>query len=108
MRLSILKVVAISGAAAVLAGWAAVADGAPPAKSNGAQTGRQCFPAREVANFAAPDAHTIYQHAGVKDVFRVDGFGGCLDFDWSLRGGIHTNGSSFICVGDPAELIVPN
>lgn len=108
MRLSILKVVAISGAAAVLAGWAAVADGAPPAKSNGAQTGRQCFPAREVANFAAPDDHTVYLRAGVKDVYRVDVFGGCLDIDWSLRVGIRSYGSSFICVGDPAELIVPN
>ncbi|MBS0296625.1 MAG: hypothetical protein JSR45_09955 [Proteobacteria bacterium] len=108
MRLSILKVAAISGVAALLAGWAAVADGAPPAKPNGAQTGRQCFPAREVANFAAPDDHTVYLRAGVKDIYRAEVFGGCLDIDWSLRIGIRSYGSSFICVGDPAELIVPN
>jgi hypothetical protein len=41
-------------------------------------------------------------------MFRFDLFGPCPNVDWSNRIGIRARGSSWICQGLDAELIVPS
>jgi hypothetical protein len=107
MRVSLPKIAVVAGAIGVLGLGAGMALGAPPAKTE--RQARTCFLSRDVVNFAAPDEHTLYLRAHIHDVYKVDVFGGCQDIDWSLRIGIKTyGGGDWLCVGDQAELIVPN
>jgi len=73
-----------------------------------AAAGRQCFWAEQVNNWtAADDEKTAYLKVGVKDVYRADLFGPCMDLDTAQSIGVRTRGGgSSICDGMDVELIV--
>lgn len=72
------------------------------------KTNRQCFWARNVNNFASNDEHIVNVKVGVRDVYQFEMFGRCPDVDWSHRVALVSRGSSYICSGLDAELIVPS
>ena len=100
-----MKLHASIGIAAVLAlsfatGGSAVSDPSPaPAKPRPA-----CFWARDVNGFAAVDDRTVNLRIGVHDVYQLKLFGNCPDIDWSMRIGIKSRGSSWICEGNGLDL----
>ena len=78
---------------------------AEPAKKAPA---RQCFWAREVDGFAAADDKTVNVRVGIHDVYQFEMFGRCNDVDWAQKIAlVSQGGSSLICQGLDAELIVP-
>jgi hypothetical protein len=78
-------------------------------QASGAQgTGRQCFNVSMVNGFNAIDKETVQVTVGVNTVYELKLLGTCPDIDWSLRIGLRsTSGSSFVCSGLDAELLVP-
>jgi hypothetical protein len=106
MRASILIAAVLGGASVSLA--AAVAVGAPPPPGARPPAQHACF-FHDMANgFSAPNDREVYVRVGVRDVYRLDLFGGCPNVDWTLSIGIFNRGSSWICVGDVVDLIVPD
>jgi hypothetical protein len=81
--------------------------GAAPARSSRPQD--NCFNARFINGFTAPDEETVYVRVGVRDVYRLKLFAPCLNVDWSMAVALKSRtGSDWICRGMDAELIVPN
>jgi hypothetical protein len=67
----------------------------------------QCFWARNVTSFAAPDDHTVYVKVNMHDVYRLDLMISCPDVDWNQRVALqssHGAGGS-ICSPLDAEII---
>jgi hypothetical protein len=67
----------------------------------------QCFWARNVTSFAAPDDHTVYVKVNMHDVYRLDLMIACPDVDWNQRVALqssHGAGGS-ICSPLDAEII---
>ena len=67
----------------------------------------ECFWARNVTSFAAPDDHTVYVKVNQHDVFRLDLLISCPDVDWNQRVALqssHGAGGS-ICSPLDAEII---
>ncbi len=82
---------------------AAQSDGpAPKAKSP-----RACFRAEDVDGFNAVDRETVDVSVGVRDVYRLTLFAPSPDIDWTQRIGVEARGSSWICSGADATIIVP-
>jgi len=71
--------------------------------------GGQCFLASNVTGFHAVDDDTVNVFVGANSVYSLDLLGPCPDVDWTLDVGLRsTGGSSWICGGADAELIVPS
>lgn len=69
--------------------------------------GRQCFLPAQVNGFTALDRDTVHVNVGASRVYELELFGDCADVDWEQRIGIRsTGGSSWVCQGLDAELIV--
>lgn len=68
---------------------------------------RTCFRAEDVDGFNAVDKQTVDVSVGVKDVYRLTLFSPSPDIDWTQRIGIEARGSSWICSGLDATIIVP-
>lgn len=69
----------------------------------------ECFDARFVSSFSAPNDQTVYIKVGTRDVYRLSLFSPCLNVDWTQAIGLKSiAGSDWICRGVEAELIVPN
>ena len=68
---------------------------------------RACFRAQDVDGFNTVDKETVDVSVGVKDVYRLTLFGPSPDIDWTQRIGIESRGSSWICSGLDATIIVP-
>lgn len=67
----------------------------------------QCFWARNVTSFAAPDDHTVYVRVNLHDVYRLDLMIPCPDVDWNQRVALvssHGAGGS-ICGPMDAEIV---
>jgi hypothetical protein len=67
----------------------------------------QCFWARNVTSFAAPDDHTVYVRVNLRDVYRLDLMVSCPDVDWNNRVALvssHGAGGS-ICNALDAEIV---
>lgn len=67
----------------------------------------ECFWARNVTSFAAPDDHTVYVRVNLHDVYRLDLMIACPDVDWNQRIALqssHGAGGS-ICGPLDAEII---
>ncbi|MGZ3403893.1 MAG: DUF6491 family protein [Phenylobacterium sp.] len=67
----------------------------------------ECFWARNVTSFAAPDDHTVYVKVNMHDVYRLDLMIACPDVDWNQRVALqssHGAGGS-ICSPLDAEII---
>ena len=71
--------------------------------------GRQCFNVAQVNGFHAIDRDTVQVTVGARTIYQLEIVGVCPDVDWSLRVGLRsTSGSSWVCSGLDAELIVPS
>lgn len=89
-----------ASAAALLALTATAANAADkPASKN------ECFWARNVTSFAAPDDKTLYVRVGVNQVFRFEMFGSCPEIDWNQRLALVSRGGDNICSGMDAEVV---
>jgi hypothetical protein len=72
-------------------------------------SGRQCFNVSMVNGFNAIDKETVQVTVGVNTVYELKLLGTCPDIDWSLKVGLRsTSGSSWVCDGLDAELLVPS
>ena len=72
-------------------------------------SGRQCFLPRQVNGFNALDDDTVYVSVGANDYYELELFGPCPDVDWEETIAIRsTGGSTWVCQGLDAELIVPS
>jgi len=70
--------------------------------------GRQCFLPRQVNGFRAENDERVYVTVGTREIYELQIVGVCPDVDWSQRIGIRARGTSWICDGLDAELIVPS
>lgn len=87
---------------------AAAAEPAAPEKSD-RSAARQCFNARSVNAFNAPDDRTVYIREGVRNVFELKIFGTCPDIDWNNRIAlVSRSGGGYVCTGFDADLVVPD
>ena len=93
-------------ALAVLAGCTGTAaeEGAMATRAEG----RQCFLPRQVNGFNAESDERVYVTVGTRNIYELEIVGVCPDIDWSQRIGIRSRGSSWVCQGLDAELIVPS
>lgn len=98
----------VFAAALLLALGVASAASAAPDKTSADKTSKdQCFWARNVTSFAAPDDHTVYVKVNMHDVYRLDLMIACPDVDWNQRIALqssHGAGGS-ICGPLDAEII---
>lgn len=95
-----MKTSAAFAAAAVLA--ALVATSAAAADKPAAKD--ECFWARNVTSFAAPDDHTVYVKVNQREVYKFDLFISCPEIDWRQSLAIRSSTDS-ICSGMDAEII---
>lgn len=101
-KATMAALVAVIVCAAAVA--ASEADGAQAEKER-----RDCFHARSVNGFNPVDEDTVDVRVGPNRRYRLELAGYCPDIDWSWRIALRTRGgSSWICHGLDAELIVPS
>ena len=87
-------------ATAALAGQALAA---APAKAKG-----DCFYSRNIDGFSPVDRETVNIRVGVRDVYQLKLLGSSPDIDWTNRIAVVAHGSSFICSGLDATVVVPS
>jgi hypothetical protein len=92
------------GAAAALAGCA---QQLAPAQA-AAPSGRECFHARNVNSFSPRGDEVVDVRVGARRYYRLQLAGVCPNVNWSTRVALVSRGSSWICQGLDAELIVPH
>lgn len=92
-------------AACLAGGLATSATAATTPKPASAHT---CFWTRDVNNFQAQDDRTVNIRVGAKDVYQLTLFSPAPDIDWAQHIGIESRGSSSICSGLDATIIVPS
>ena len=90
--------------AAMLAAGCAVAGEPPPASAEG----RECLLASTVNSFTPVGDDAVVVRAGASDHYRLELIGTCPDVDWAWRIALRTRGSSWVCRGYDAELVVPH
>jgi Family of unknown function (DUF6491) len=93
-----LALAASAAALLALSSTAASAANKPAAKN-------ECFWARNVTSFAAPNDKTLYVRVGVNQVFRFEMFGSCPEIDWNQRLALVSRGGDNICSGMDAEVV---
>ncbi len=102
-----MKSVHIGLGAAVLAALVGVLAGSDPSAEARAPR-RDCFSASSVNGFRPVGREAVDVTVGASRHYRLDLLGYCPDVDWSQRIALRTRGgSSFICQGLDAELLVP-
>jgi len=90
---------------ATLAACAQQAASAPAAASSG----RECFNARNISSFKAQGDNAVDIQVGVRRYYRMDLAGVCPNVNWANRVVVVTrSGSSWICEGFDAEIVVPD
>lgn len=93
------------GAALVVAWTAAGAPAAAPAQ----RPPPRCFLASQVNGFTPRGSDAVDVRVGANRTYRLSLAGPCPDVDWSFRLALRTTGgSSWICQGADAEIIVPS
>jgi len=99
---------------ALAAGLAACANENAPYAGGAGQTataratsGPACFRPDDVNGFTAVDDRTVIVRVGVNRVFQMQLMGTCPDVDWSMRLGLQSTASSWICQGLDATVIAP-
>src|ERR1700744_746912 len=67
----------------------------------------QCFWARNITSFAAPDDHTVYVKVGMRDVYKMDLMISCPDVDWNQRVALQSSrgAGGSICGSPDVEII---
>lgn len=94
---------------AALAGLALVMASAAPAQDNAPDqsSGKQCFYSRDISSWAPVDRSTVNLRVHVGEVYQLSLLGDCPNIDWVEGIGLEHRGSSWICTGLDAELLVP-
>ena len=96
---------------AILAGFACLvlAGCTPPAAGpQAAASGRECFHAGSVSSFHPISDEIVDIQVGARRYYRLQLFGTCPGVNWRTAVALRTRGgSSWICQGMDAELIVP-
>ena len=70
---------------------------------------RQCFLASQVNGFWGATDDSVLVRVGVNNVYQLQLSGMCHDIDWANRIAFRsTGGSSWICQGLDAELLIPS
>jgi len=77
-----------------------------PAKAH--RPANQCFLAQDVDGFTRVDNQNVDVTVGPRNVYRLTLFSPSPDIDWSMRIGLEARGSSWICSGLDATVIVPS
>ncbi len=98
-------VVAVASAAMGLASTATAAPAAAPATNGEA---RSCFLSGNVSGFAAADDRTVNLRVGAGDIYTLMLFSPSPDIKWTEGIGLESRGSSWICSGLDATIIVPS
>ncbi|HEX6218010.1 MAG TPA: DUF6491 family protein [Sphingomicrobium sp.] len=100
---AMLALIALCAAVAACA----VQDRAP--QQGAGSGGRQCFRAADVNNFWGATDDSVLVRTGVNQVYRLELSGVCHDIDWANRIALKsTGGSSWVCQGLDAEILVPS
>jgi hypothetical protein len=94
----LIGLLALSGVLVASPAFAAVAK--PKAE-------RSCFRAQEVNGFNVVDKQTVDVSISPKTVYRLTLFAPSPDINWTQRIGVESRGSSWICSGMDATIIVP-
>ena len=102
MRQSYIFVVV--SAAFLAFGCAAIDD----PESSAMAEGRECFRAASVNSFTPVGRDAVNVRVGVNDFYRLELIGTCPDIDWAWQIALRTRGSSWVCRGYDAELVVPH
>ena len=101
-----IRSAAIPLAFAMLAGCAQQPAAAPATAASGA---RDCFNARSVNGFTARDDDTVDVQVGARRFYRLELAGVCPNVNWATGVAlVSRGGTSFICQGLDADLVVPN
>ena len=79
---------------------------AASASSAAAPAGHRCFPAAQASNFVPHGDSTLDVQVGARRYYRLELFGVCPHLDWTNRLALVSRGSSWICEGLDAEVIV--
>jgi hypothetical protein len=112
MSMTIRLIMALAiGAAAIgdVAVWAGGGGEASAAAAALQSPRRDCFSARSVNGFTPVGREAVDVRVSRDRQYRLTLAGYCPDVDWSLRIALRTRGgSSFICAGFDAEIIVPS
>ena len=108
-----LKIESRRGLIGLAAGLAVLAGGCmtneDPQAQAAAQTGRQCFLPSQVSGFEPVGEDRVHVQVGAGSVYELQLIGACPDVDWANRIAIRSRGgSSWVCNGFDAELIVPS
>ena len=99
------RIFAIAGLAAGLLGSGCAQQAPMPSSAQAA--GRQCFLARNVNSWSAVADNLVDIEVGASNYYRLGLSGACPNIDWSRRLALRTTGgSSWICDGLDAEVIV--
>ncbi len=81
--------------------------GAASAQDPGRSDGKQCFYSRDISSWAPVDRSTVNLRVHVGEVYQLKLLGDCPNIDWVEGIGLEHRGSSWICSGLDAELLVP-
>jgi hypothetical protein len=97
---------------ALLSGFACIVLAAcapqPAAGPQSAASGRECFHAGSVCSFHPFSDEVVDIQVGARRYYRLQLFGTCPGVNWRTAVALRTRGgSSWICQGMDAELIVP-
>jgi hypothetical protein len=92
--------------AVLVASWSAISR---PADAIAERPAPRCFLASNVNGFTPHGRDAVDVQVGASRHYRLTLAGACPDMDWSIRLGLRTlGGSSWICQGADAEIIVPS
>jgi hypothetical protein len=92
--------------AAALLGCTQQPQQAGSASANAAPARQRCFHAAQASNFIAHGDSTVDVQVGARRYYRLELFGVCPHLDWSNRVALVSRGTSWICEGLDAEVIV--
>ena len=101
---------ALAATATALAAASCSTAAPPPAEARFAGGGeQQCVYTRNIRNFAPLDHNRVLVSAGANRTYQLELFATCPDIDWSQRIAFRSSsGSSWLCHGLDAELLVPS
>jgi len=80
---------------------------AAPQHSPASRTGKSCFYASQVNNFALVNRNTVNFRVGVSDIYEARLLGNCGDIAWTESIAFDAGATSLVCSGLGATLIVP-
>ncbi len=105
MKRAILAGAAFLALAALGGSWTPVAHA--QGKDQDKSDGKSCFYSRNISSWAPVDRSTLNIRVTLNDVYQLKLLGDCPNLDWVNRIGLEHHGSSWICSGLDAELLVP-